>query len=129
MNIRNSKMANKKLFTSTPVSRVKPTSHVNAAGGKAYEFSAEHALCQYVVTGTFNNVFYASADEQLEKIEALTDKVRPELIAKAAVYGHEHGGMKDVPAYLLAVLAARGEIDLLRKAFPKVITNVKMLLN
>lgn len=122
-------MANKNLFASTPASRVKATSHINAAGGKAYEFSAEHALCQYVVTGTFNNVFYASASDQLEKIKALTEKVRPELIAKAAVYGHEHGNMKDVPAYLLAVLAARGEITLLRQAFPRVITNVKMLLN
>lgn len=122
-------MANKTLFSNTPASRVKPTDYVNAAGGKAYEFTAEHSLCQYVVTGTFNNVFYATAGEQLEKVKALTDKVRPELIAKAAVYGHELGKMKDVPAYLLAVLSARGEIDLLRKAFPRVITNVKMLLN
>ena len=121
-------MANKALFKSAS-SKVKRTNTRNEAGGRAYKFSDEHALCQYVATGTFNGVFYASAGEQLDNIKKLVDNVHPELIAKAAVYGHETARMKDVPAYLLAVLAAKGELELLRAAFPRVITNVKMLLN
>lgn len=102
---------------------------VNLAGGKSYSLTDEAALCQYVATGTFNGTYYASGDQHLKTIEGLVANVSPELIAKAAVYGFEKARMKDLPAYLLAVLAARGELDLLRKAFPRVVKNVKMLCN
>lgn len=121
-------MANKSIFkSSTPT--VQRTDTVNKAGGVAYSLPAENALCQYVVTGTFNQTYYASAGEQLDAIKTLVDGVRSPVLAKIAVYGHQQARMKDVPAYLVAVLAARGETDLLRKVFPQVITNVKMLLN
>lgn len=122
-------MANRKLFSTSSQRRVPVADTVNKAGGRAYSTSDAHALCQYVVTGTFNQTFYASEGEQLETVKKLVQSVEPELIAKAAVYGHETARMKDVPAYLLAVLAAKGEITLLRQAFSRVITNVKMLAN
>lgn len=113
-----------KVVKSIPVANTR-----NLAGGKAYDTGAEHSLCQYVATGTLNGTFYASEDQHLKTVQALVDKVSPELIAKAAVYGAETAKMKDMPAFLLAVLAARGEIDLLRRAFPRVIKNMKMLCN
>lgn len=121
-------MANKTLFASprqaTPVADV-----TNLAGGRAYSLTDEAALCQYVVTSTLNGTFYASADAHLKTVQALVSKVKSETIAKAAVYGAETAKMKDLPAYMLAVLAARKENVLLRKSFFRVIKNVKMLCN
>ena len=128
-------MVNKALFKTGRANVVTPVSNTtNLAGGRAYKFSDEHALCQYVVTGTFNGVFYASAGDQLDKIKTLVDGTSNEFIAKAAAYGHQTAKMKDVPSYLLAVLAARAKTDAeaavyFDKAFPLVVTNAKMLCN
>lgn len=122
-------MANKTLFSTSRSRRAPATSHKNKAGGRAYKLTDAETLAQYVVTSCFNDVYYASAGEQLDEVVKICESVDPVIIAKAAVYGHETGGMKDVPAFLLATLAAKGEIELLRKAFPRVITNPKMLLN
>jgi 60 kDa SS-A/Ro ribonucleoprotein len=102
---------------------------VNRAGGKAYSLDNEKALCQYAVTNCFNSTFYASSDELLDEVKKISDGCSSEVIAKAAVYAAENAKMKDMPAYLAAILAARGEIDLLRKVFPRVIYNSKMLCN
>jgi len=128
-------MANKALFKTGKANVQAPVSNTtNLAGGRAYKFSDEHALCQYVVTGTFNGVFYASAGEQLDRVKTLVDGSSNEFVAKAAVYGHQTAKMKDVPAYLLACLAARAKTDseaavYFDKAFPLVVTNAKMLCN
>lgn len=121
-------MANRKLFRGATLS-AKSASTVNRAGGRAYDLSAEEKLCQYAVTSTFNDVFYATGKEQLDEVKQLVDQVSPKTVAKAAIYGHEHGHLKDIPAYLLAVLAAKGELELFRKAFKRVVTSPKMLLN
>jgi 60 kDa SS-A/Ro ribonucleoprotein len=117
---------NKNLFktSSVPVATT-----VNEAGGKAYSFTDEHALAQYVVTGCFNGTFYASSEEQLDKIKTLATGCSSEFLAKCAVYGHEVASMKDTPAYLLAMLTARGENALVSSIFNRVITNSKMLCN
>ena len=122
-------MANKTLFSTSRSRRAPATKAKNRAGGRAYQLTDAETLAQYVVTSCFNDVYYASAGEQLDEVVKICETVDPVIIAKAAVYGHETGGMKDVPAFLLATLAAKGEIELLRQAFPRVITNPKMLLN
>lgn len=121
-------MANRQIFNSLQ-SRVRKADTINRAGGTAYKFDDEHALCQYVVTGTFNGTYYATAQEQLDEVKKLVGKIRPDFVAKAAIYGRQKGRMKDVPAYLMAHLAAKGELELLRAAWPLVINNPKMLLN
>lgn len=117
-------MANKELFNSTASTLTK-----NEAGGKAYKLSDENSLCQLVVTNCFNDVYYSSAQDLLTKVKELTDKVSSEVLAKAAVYGHQTAKMKDMPAYLLATLFARNENVLVAKIFDRVITNSKMLCN
>ncbi|MBX3234026.1 MAG: TROVE domain-containing protein [Labilithrix sp.] len=114
-------MANKHLFhtgTSTVVR--------NEAGGKAFAFSPEHALAQYAVTGTFHGTFYADADDQLAKVQELAGAVAPELVAKTAIYCRQNGRMKDVPAFLVALLATR-DVGLMLKVFPRVIDDARML--
>jgi len=119
-------MANKRLFQ-TKTSRVAPATTTNKAGGRAYKASDSHSLCQYVATGCFGSTYYIGAGEQLAKVKELVRSVDPVLVAKAAVYGHEKGRMKDVPAYLVAALAAQGRMDLVERIFPRVITTAKML--
>ena len=52
----------------------------------------------------------------------------PEFIAKTAVYARETDMMKDMPAFLLAVLSIRDK-RAFRAGFPRVIDNGKMLRN
>lgn len=128
-------MANKTIFKSVkaPVQKkVNPKGWVetkNEAGGVAFSFPDKLALAQFAVTGTFNNVFYATAEDQLAKVQALVQKVDSRFIAKLAVYSHNSAFMKDMPAYLLAVLHARHENELLYQVFNKVVSTFKMLAN
>jgi 60 kDa SS-A/Ro ribonucleoprotein len=59
------------------------------------------ALARYAVTGTFHGTYYATDAEPLAKVQELVRDVRPELVAKTAIYCRKHGRMKDVPAFLV----------------------------
>lgn len=100
----------------------------NEAGGSAYAFSPAHALAQYAMTGTFHGTFYATDKEQLDRVAKLAKAVTPELVAKTAIYCRENGKMKDMPAFLVAHLAAR-DVAQMTRIFPRVIDDGKMLRN
>lgn len=121
-------MANKSLFESVIGNFIPRTDTFNEAGGNAYSFTSKHALAQYAMTGCFNTTFYASAENQLEKVLEMSKAVEPEFIAKLAVYSRERGFMKDMPALLCAILSVKNR-DLLAKVFSRVIDNGKMLRN
>jgi 60 kDa SS-A/Ro ribonucleoprotein len=104
------------------------TDTINQAGGRAYELTPKHALAQYAVTGSFNSTFYANAEDQFAKVVELCGKVDAEFIAKLAVFARERGFMKDMPAFLAAMLSVKDK-ELLEKVFPRVINNGKMLRN
>lgn len=120
-------MTNKNLFKTNP-GNVKDADVVNEAGGKAYALSDKAALAQYALTGTFHGTFYASDKDQLDTVLKLANKCDIEFIAKLAVYARREGLMKDTPAVLTAVVASKSS-DLLKKIFPLVINNPKMLRN
>jgi 60 kDa SS-A/Ro ribonucleoprotein len=121
-------MANKDLFKSI-VGMFSPNADtVNEAGGIAYKLSPKQALAQYAATGCFNQTFYADAGEQLDKVLALANEVEPEFVAKTAVFARENGHMKDMPAFLLAVLSTRDKANF-ERVFPRVVDNGKMLRN
>lgn len=124
-------MANSKIFASASkgASRRSPVADtVNAAGERAYSLSDKGALAQIAVTGVFNNTYYATAKSQLDSVKELVSKVDAEFLARLAVYARSRGHMKDLPAYLCAVLASR-DVALLDKVFDRVIDNGKMLRN
>ncbi len=121
-------MANKSLFTSSVGKLTKKTDTLNAEGAPAYGFSAQHALAQYVSTGCLNTTYYATGQEQLDKVLELCSELDPLFIAKAAIYSKTRGAMKDMPALLCAVLAVK-DSEMLKKVFPQVINNGKMLRN
>jgi 60 kDa SS-A/Ro ribonucleoprotein len=120
-------MANTKIFAS-PAQAVPVADTKNQAGGQAYTRSPKAALAQLAATGTFHDTCYTSAKTQLAEIEGLVAQVDAEFLAKLAVYSRHTAFMKDMPAYLCAVLAKR-DVGLLAKVFDKVIDNGKMLRN
>lgn len=121
-------MANKNLFKSLVGKLVPVTNARNEEGAPAYALTPKQALAQYAATGCLTQTFYAGAREQLSVVLELCEKVEPEFVAKTAVYARERGLMKDMPALLLAVLAAK-DVRLLALVFPRVVDNGKMLRN
>ena len=126
-------MANKNLFKSAQTPSVPapvspPANTVNKAGGKAYKMDRQSRLAQLACTGCFGNTFYIDEKAQLETAKKLVDKVDTDFIAKLAVYSREKGYMKDMPAYLAAVLAKK-DVALLKSVFDRVIDDGKMVRN
>jgi 60 kDa SS-A/Ro ribonucleoprotein len=124
-------MSNKFLFQSASPSVPVATTR-NAAGGKAYELSAEEALAQFAVTGCFNGTFYASAASQLDEVVALAARCNPEVVADVAIYSRTRAFMKDMPAALLASLAGRKDPAsgaALARAAPLILDNGRMIRN
>ncbi len=121
-------MANKKIFRSIIGAMLPGTDTRNEHGAPSYRFTPEHSLAQYAATGCMNDTFYASAESQLDAVLKLCEAVAPEFIAKAAIHARERGLMKDLPAFLCAVLAVKSP-DLLETVFPRVIDSPKMLRN
>jgi len=118
-----------KLFKSASPGRSVPTADTkNLAGGRAYSLSNESALAQMAVTGTFNGTFYGTGEGQLEAIKQAADGCSPEFVAKVAIYARERGFMKDMPA-ALCVMLSKADPALLRRVFPRVIDNGRLLRN
>lgn len=118
-------MANQTLFASQ-ASKDKLTE--NEAGGRAVKLENRQALAQLAATGTLNHTFYQTAQEQLDKVLALTQDVSNEFIAKTAVYTRKNNHQKDMPVLLLAVLSQRDQA-LFKTIFPLVVDNGKQLRN
>jgi 60 kDa SS-A/Ro ribonucleoprotein len=121
-------MANKNLFKSLVGKLIPAADARNEENAPAYALTPKQALAQYAATGCLTQTFYAGASEQLAVVLDLCEKVSPEFVAKTAVYARERGLMKDMPALLLAVLAAK-DVRLLAQVFPRVVDNGKMLRN
>jgi len=121
-------MSNKSIFQTVRGMFIPKADTINEAGGLAYKLSPKQALAQYAATGCFSHTFYADAGEQLEKVLEAAAECEADFVAKTAVYAHEKGYMKDMPAFLVASLSTKDKA-LFEKAFPRVIDNGKMLRN
>ncbi|MEK7269328.1 MAG: RNA-binding protein, partial [Planctomycetota bacterium] len=119
-------MANKSLFRSLMGKMLPKTDTVNHEGTPAYALPPKHALAQLAATGCMNRTFYASAEEQRDRVLALCETIEPAFIARAAVFCRERGFMKDMPALLCAVLSIKDRA-LFEKVFSRVVDNGKML--
>ncbi|KQM75220.1 TROVE domain-containing protein [Xylophilus sp. Leaf220] len=121
-------MVNTHLFQTVKGAFLPAATARNAQHAPAYAFSARHQLAQLAATGCLSHTFYASADDQLDLVIALTQQLDPAFVAKAAIYGRQHGYMKDMPALLAASLAVR-DVALLSQVFSRVVDSGKMLRN
>lgn len=119
-------MANKSLFASL-MSYLPSATTTNDAGGAAYGLEEKHALAQLAATGCFNGTFYSDAEQQLALLKGLILRVNDNaFLAKLAIYSRERAMLKDMPAALTAVLAAR-DTALFHKVFDRVIDNGRVL--
>jgi 60 kDa SS-A/Ro ribonucleoprotein len=125
-------MSSKKLFASKSRSAsskvVKPVDTRNHAGGVAYSMSDKAGLAQLAMTGCFNGTYYVSDQEQLATVTKLANKVETEFLAKLAIHARQEGKMKDMPAFLAALVANR-DSNLLAQIFSRVIDSPKMVRN
>lgn len=79
---------------------------VNHEGASAHKMSPELELYSAAVTTMLSNKFYESADERLSRIQELVKKVKPEFVAKLAVYAREYMHLRSLPLVLAVELAA-----------------------
>lgn len=129
-------MANKSLFKNSRYTPP-PADTINEAGGKAYSKTAEQALATIACTGCFNDVFYASSDDQLASVKKLALQCSPQFLINLALYSRGKGYMKDMPAYILAYLICGLKYQntsslaksQLTNAFSSIVNNGKMLRN
>lgn len=119
-------MANKSIFPSVPAQTLPPTNTTNEAGGAAYAFGPEATLAQLAATGTLNETYYGTGEDQLTEVLQVAQQVDPMFVAKTAVYARSRGAMKDMPALLAAHLTV-AEPDLAVRVFGRVIDNGRML--
>lgn len=120
-------MANPLLFPSR-AAPLPATDTVNGAGAPAYALPPRQALAQFAATGCLNHCFYSDAQAQLEQVLALCARLDEDFIARTAIYARRQAAMKDLPALLCALLAARGSARL-AETFAQVIDNGRMLRN
>ncbi|MTH48514.1 vWA domain-containing protein [Intestinirhabdus alba] len=120
-------MANPLLFRPASGNLPQATAR-NGERAPAYAFTPRHRLAQLVMTGCTNDTFYVSAQAQLDSVLALANDQDDRFLAQLAIYGRERGMMKDTPALLTAILAARGSA-LLPTVFARTIDNGRMLRN
>ena len=118
-------MTNKTLFSSAS-GRLPRATTINQAGGAAYQLPAKAALAQLAATGCFGDTYYGTAEDQLLALVTLAGEVDAEYLAKLAVYARDRALMKDMPAALLVLLATR-DTSLMRRVFPRVVDNGRML--
>ena len=119
-------MANKTLFAKLRGALIPKADAVNNESAPAYTLAPKQALAQYAATGCFGRTFYATADEQLNRVLELCETVEPQFVANLAVYARTKSYMKDMPAFLCAWLSAR-DARLHEAVFPRVIDNARML--
>ncbi len=122
---------NNTVFSSPSHSARKPAlvvpNAINSAGGLAYRKESEVDLANLALTGTFNDGFYTSGQDQIARVQRLVNEVSPRFLEGLAVYARENN-MKDTPVVLLAFLMNK-DARRFRRAFPKVIDNGKQLRN
>jgi 60 kDa SS-A/Ro ribonucleoprotein len=121
-------MANTQLFATRRGHFLPAADATNEAGGSAYLLSPKARLAQYLMTGTLNGTFYASAEDQLTAILQLADEVDAEFLAKAAIYARKRGYMKDAPALIAAILTTKAPA-LAKTVFAQGVDNGRMLRN
>jgi 60 kDa SS-A/Ro ribonucleoprotein len=119
-------MANKTLFASLMGALIPKTDTLNSENAPAYSLTPKQALAQYAATGCFGRTFYATAEEQLDRVLELCDVVDPLFVARLAIYSRTTSFMKDMPALLCAWLSVRHP-QLHEAVFSRVIDNMRML--
>lgn len=77
----------------------------NHEGAVAYSMSAELELYSLAVTSMMADSFYEKESEKLARLRSLIKQVRPEFVAKLAIYAREQMYLRTLPIVLVVELA------------------------
>lgn len=83
-------MVNARLFQSIK-NKWQAANAYNEAGGLAYTLTPKQQLAQLAATGCLNSTYYASAEDQLAQILALSQQLEATFIAQTAIYARQKG--------------------------------------
>ncbi len=86
-------------------SMLKDNEMKNYEGGEAFKMTPEMELYTAVVTSSLSDKFYEKNDERMWRIFNLVKKVKPEFVAKLAVYTRNEMNLRSVPLLLVTLLA------------------------
>lgn len=78
---------------------------VNHEGAPAYKLSAEMELYATAVTTMLSDKFYEGSKDTLKRLQKLIKEVKPEFVAKLAVYAREQMYLRSLPLVLTTELA------------------------
>ena len=98
-----------------PVKKVEKT--INRAHGEAFVASDRYRLVSMALTSFMTDQFYRSADEQMEELWTLIDRVDPQFAAKTAVFARREFGMRSVTHVMAAILSMRASGKSWAKSF------------
>ena len=94
----------------------------NYQGEVAYKMSPELELYAAVVTASLSKLTYETVDKRLSRIRVLIRKVKPEFVAKLAVYTRTEMHLRSIPLFLITELSkVHNGDDLVSKAVEGVI--------
>ncbi|MDJ1505135.1 TROVE domain-containing protein [Xanthocytophaga agilis] len=77
---------------------------VNHEGAPAYTITSELELYSAVVTSSLSDQFYEKADQKIDRIRILIQKVDPVFVAQLAVYARERMHLRSIPLVLAVEL-------------------------
>jgi len=83
----------------------KDKSVVNYEGAKAWKLSPEMELYTAVVTASLSKQFYEDTSGRLDRIIHLIKMVKPEFVARLAIYTREKMHLRSIPLVLLVELS------------------------
>lgn len=95
---------------------------LNHEGAEAFKQSAEMELYTAVCTMALQPKFYETPKQQIERIAYLVREVKPEFVAKLAVYARKEMYLRSVPLLLIVELAkTHSGNDLVSRAIEQVV--------
>lgn len=80
------------------------TKTVNKAGGEAFTEDPKLEIVSLLLTSFVSDKFYEKANDQLDRLSKLVDKVDPLFSAKAAIYARNEFGMRSITHALIGEL-------------------------
>ena len=110
-------------LTNKPVDAYKGVTDLNHAGFPTFYHDLEDRCLQVLMTGVFENTFYATAEKLQDEALALFEQMAKkdaELFAKMIIFARNQGLLRIVPVTALVVLS-KNDPAMFARAFPAVI--------
>jgi hypothetical protein len=90
------------------LTQTKPkTLTTNFAGGQAYSQTPELEFISILLTSFVNDQFYRGANDTIEQVKKLLDRIDPKFAAKSAIFARDKFGMRSISHVVAGELTSR----------------------